>query len=96
MVHICGIILIAGRLMYYYGFHYTLVPLAAAGMSATVRSIVADGAGKPVVYAPELVFSCISAIICAFIFPGCIRCVSPRHAFSAPIARLGDWTLMNE
>lgn len=59
MVHICGIILIAGRLMHYYGFHHRLFRWRRAGMSATVR-IVADGAGKPV-YAPGVGFPCISA-----------------------------------
>lgn len=49
MVHICGIILIAGRLMHYYGFHHRL--LAAGGDERYLVRIVADGAGKPVVYA---------------------------------------------
>ncbi len=35
MVHICGIILIAGRLMHYYGFHHRLFRWRRAGMSAT-------------------------------------------------------------
>lgn len=56
MVHICGIILIAGRLMHYYGFHHRLFPLAAGGDERDLVRIVADGAGKPVVYALELVF----------------------------------------
>lgn len=35
MVHICGIILIAGRLMHYYGFHHRLFRWRRARMSAT-------------------------------------------------------------
>lgn len=50
MVHICGILLIAGRLMHYYGFHHRLFRWRRAGERDLVR-IVADGAGKPVVYA---------------------------------------------
>lgn len=56
MVHICGLILIAGRLMHYYGFHHRLFRWRRSGMSATVFA-VANGAGESLVYAPELVFS---------------------------------------
>lgn len=51
MVHICGIILIAGRLMHYYGFHHRLFRWRRAGSERDLVRIVADGAGKPVVYA---------------------------------------------
>lgn len=51
MVHICGIILIAGRLMHYYGFHHRLFRWRRAGDERDLVRIVADGAGKPVVYA---------------------------------------------
>ncbi|SUG88057.1 membrane protein [Salmonella enterica subsp. enterica] len=51
MVHICGIILIAGRLMHYYGFHHRLFRWRAGGDERDLVRIVADGAGKPVVYA---------------------------------------------
>lgn len=35
MVHVCGILLIIGRLMHYYGFHNRLVRWRRSGMSAT-------------------------------------------------------------
>lgn len=35
MVHICGIVLLAGRLMHYYGFHHRLFRWRRSGMSAT-------------------------------------------------------------
>ncbi len=43
-------------------------------------------------YMPGSWFSPVLAHNMRLYFPGCIRYVSPRHAFSAPIARLGDWT----
>ena len=33
--HICGIVLLAGRLMHYYGFHHRLFRWRRSGMSAT-------------------------------------------------------------
>lgn len=33
MVHICGIVLLAGRLMHYYGFHHRLFRWRRSGMS---------------------------------------------------------------
>lgn len=35
MVHICGLLLLAGRLMHYYGFHHRLFRWRRSGMSAT-------------------------------------------------------------
>lgn len=40
MVHICGLILIAGRLMHYYGFHHRLFRWRRSGMSATWCSLL--------------------------------------------------------
>lgn len=55
MVHICGIILLMGRLMHYYGLHHHLFRWRRSGMSATVCA-VADGAGESLVYAPGVGF----------------------------------------
>ncbi len=94
MVHICGIILIAGRLMHYYGFHHRLFRWRRAGMSATVR-IVADGAGKPVVYARELV-SPVLAQYAPLFFPD-VYVMSHRDTLFlrlSPVSATG--LLMNE
>lgn len=91
MVHICGIVLLAGRLMHYYGFHHRLFRWRRSGMSATVCA-VADGAGESLVYAPELVFPCVSAQYATFFFPDFYVMSHRDTLFSAPIARLGDWT----
>jgi uncharacterized membrane protein YecN with MAPEG domain len=40
MVHICGLLLIAGRLMHYYGFHHRLFRWRRSGMSATWCSLL--------------------------------------------------------
>jgi uncharacterized membrane protein YecN with MAPEG domain len=57
MVHVCGMLLIAGRLMHYYGFHHRLIPLASFRHERDVVFVVADGAGE-LWYMPwELVFS---------------------------------------
>ena len=61
MVHICGIVLLAGRLMHYYGFHHRLSP-------------------------------CVSAQYATFFFPDFYVMSHRDTLFSAPIARLGDWT----
>ena len=45
MVHICGLLLIAGRLMHYYGFHHRLIRWRRSGMSATWCSLLLMGAG---------------------------------------------------
>ncbi len=62
IVHVCGLLLIAGRLMHYYGYYHRLFRWRRSGMSATLVFTGADGAGKPVVYALGSWFSpCISA-----------------------------------
>jgi len=40
MIHVCGILLIAGRLMHYYGYHHRLFRWRRSGMSATWTSLV--------------------------------------------------------
>ncbi|MBZ3655499.1 hypothetical protein JS565_00630 [Salmonella enterica subsp. enterica serovar Senftenberg] len=58
--------------------------------------IVADGAGKPVVYAPELVFSCISAQYAPLFFPD-VYVMSHRDTLFlrlSPVSATG--LLMNE
>lgn len=40
MVHVCGLLLIAGRLMHYYGFHHRLFRWRRSGMSATWCSLL--------------------------------------------------------
>jgi len=40
MVHICGLLLLAGRLMHYYGFHHRLFRWRRSGMSATYISLL--------------------------------------------------------
>lgn len=40
MVHICGLLLIAGRLMHSYGFHHRLISWRRSGMSATWASLL--------------------------------------------------------
>ncbi len=57
MVHICGIVLLAGRLMHYYRFSSPSVPLATFRHERHLVCAVADGAGESLVYALELVFS---------------------------------------
>ncbi|EGB67825.1 tRNA (cmo5U34)-methyltransferase [Escherichia coli TA007] len=51
MVHICGIVLLAGRLMHYYGFSSPSVPLATFRHERHLVCAVADGAGESLVYA---------------------------------------------
>ncbi|VFS58532.1 Inner membrane protein yecN [Raoultella planticola] len=51
MVHVCGILLIAGRLMHSYGFHHRLFSWRRSGMSATWCALLLDGARESVVYA---------------------------------------------
>lgn len=87
MVHICGIVLLAGRLMHYYGFHHRLFRWRRSGMSATVCA-VADGAGESLVYATGLVFSCVGAQYATF-FSRILRYVSPRHAIFCPYRQTG-------
>ncbi|BBV65503.1 MAPEG family protein [Kluyvera ascorbata] len=40
MVHICGLMLLAGRLMHYYGFHHRLFRWRRSGMIATYLSLL--------------------------------------------------------
>ncbi|WP_312227094.1 MAPEG family protein [Pseudescherichia sp.] len=40
MVHVCGLLLIVGRLMHYYGLHHQLMRWRRSGMSATWCSLV--------------------------------------------------------
>lgn len=40
MVHVCGLLLIAGRLMHYYGFQQRLFRWRRSGMSATWASLL--------------------------------------------------------
>lgn len=56
MVHLCGLMLIAGRLMHYYGFHHRLFRWRRSGMSATLVFAVANGAGESLVYATGVGF----------------------------------------
>ncbi|MBK4713783.1 MULTISPECIES: MAPEG family protein [Tenebrionibacter/Tenebrionicola group] len=57
MVHLCGLIIILGRLMHYYGFHHRLVRWRRAGILATWLSLALMVAGN-LWYLPwELVFS---------------------------------------
>ncbi|APZ07011.1 MULTISPECIES: MAPEG family protein [Kosakonia] len=57
MVHLCGIMLIVGRLMHYYGLHHRLVYWRRYGMGATLCSLLLMVLAN-VWYMPwELVFS---------------------------------------
>lgn len=40
MVHICGLMLLAGRLMHYYGFHHRLFRWRRSGMISTYLSLL--------------------------------------------------------
>ncbi|VTO24495.1 inner membrane protein [Klebsiella variicola] len=51
MVHVCGILLIVGRLMHSWGFHHRRLPLAPLRHERHLVRLVADGAGQPLVYA---------------------------------------------
>lgn len=90
MVHICGIVLLAGRLMHYYGFHHRLFRWRRSGMSATVCA-VADGAGESW-YMPRVGFLPTLAHNTPLSFPDFYVMSHRDTLFSAPIARLGDWT----
>ena len=81
MVHVCGLLLIAGRLMHYYGYHHRVFRWRRSGMSATWCSLVLMVLAN-LWYMPwELVFSFRSRTIRPFIFPGFLRYVRSRHAF---------------
>jgi uncharacterized membrane protein YecN with MAPEG domain len=69
MVHVCGLLLIAGRLMHYYGFHHRLFRWRRSGMSATWCSLLLMVLAN-LWYMPwELVFSSISAQYATLFFP---------------------------
>ncbi|SBV60967.1 conserved membrane hypothetical protein [uncultured Citrobacter sp.] len=51
MVHLCGLMLIAGRLMHYYGFHHRLFRWRRSGMSATWCSLLLMVLANSLVYA---------------------------------------------
>ncbi|MBW7983322.1 MAPEG family protein [Enterobacillus tribolii] len=40
MIHVCGLLLLAGRLMHYYGLHHREISWRRSGMSATYISLV--------------------------------------------------------
>ena len=40
MLHICGLMLLTGRLMHYYGFHHRLIQWRRSGMSATFCALL--------------------------------------------------------
>ncbi len=66
------------------------VPLATFRHERHLVCAVADGAGESLVYALELVFSCVSAQYATFFFPDFYVMSHRDTLFSAPIARLGD------
>ncbi|MFP1559036.1 MAPEG family protein [Escherichia coli] len=89
MVHICGIVLLAGRLMHYYGFHHRLFRWRRSGMSATWCALLLMVLAN-LWYMPwELVFSLALGTIRHFLFPGFLRYVSPRHAIFCPYRQTG-------
>lgn len=59
MVHICGIVLLAGRLMHYYGFHHRLFRWRRSGMSATWCALLLMVLAN-LWYMPELVFPALA------------------------------------
>ena len=69
MVHICGLLLIAGRLMHYYGFHHRLFRWRRSGMSATWCSLLLMVLAN-LWYMPwELVSPSVSAQYATLFFP---------------------------
>jgi hypothetical protein len=91
MVHICGLLLIAGRLMHYYGFHHRLFRWRRSGMSATWCSLLLMVLAN-LVYAVGVGFPSISAQYATLFFPDFYVMSDRDTLFSAPIASLGDWT----
>ncbi|VDZ78389.1 membrane protein [Salmonella bongori] len=81
MVHICGIILIAGRLMHYYGFHHRLFRWRRAGMNATWCALLLMVLANLWYIALGVGFLSVLAHNTRLSFSGFIRYVSPRHAF---------------
>ncbi|WP_171998181.1 MAPEG family protein [Cronobacter sp. JZ38] len=57
MLHVCGLLLLVGRLMHYYGFHHRLLRWRRSGMSATYIALLLMVLAN-ILYMPwELVFS---------------------------------------
>ncbi|EMA4137492.1 MAPEG family protein [Cronobacter turicensis] len=57
MLHVCGLLLLVGRLMHYYGFHHRLLRWRRSGMSATYTALLLMVLAN-IWYMPwELVFS---------------------------------------
>lgn len=87
MVHICGIVLLAGRLMHYYGFHHRLFRWRRSGMSATwcalLLMVLANLCICPGVGFPALAHNTPLS------FSGFLRYVSPRHAIFCPYRQTG-------
>ncbi len=91
MVHICGIVLLAGRLMHYYGFHHRLFRWRRSGMSATVCA-VADGAGGIFGICPGVGFLPALAHNTPLFFPGFYVMSHRDTLFFCPYRQTGDWT----
>lgn len=88
MVHICGIVLLAGRLMHYYGFHHRLFRWRRSGMSATWCALLLMVLAN-LWYMPwELVFPAL-AHNTPLSFSRILRYVSPRHAIFCPYRQTG-------
>jgi uncharacterized membrane protein YecN with MAPEG domain len=95
MVHLCGLIIILGRLMHYYGFSSSSGTLATRRHElATWLRAGAHGGRQPLVSPVGVGFlTALSAQYAPFVFPGIIRYVTPRHAVFRPNRqKLGDWT----
>lgn len=88
MVHICGIVLLAGRLMHYYGFHHRLFRWRRSGMSATWCALLLMVLAN-LWYMPWGWFLLRWRTIRHFLFPGFLRYVSPRHAIFCPYRQTG-------
>ncbi|EOI3538483.1 MAPEG family protein [Cronobacter sakazakii] len=57
MLHVCGLLLLVGRLMHYYGYHHRLLRWRRSGMSATYIALLMIVLAN-IWYMPwELVFS---------------------------------------
>ncbi|WP_105587789.1 MAPEG family protein [Cronobacter sakazakii] len=57
MLHVCGLLLLVGRLMHYYGYHHRLLRWRRSGMSATYIALLMMVLAN-IWYMPwELVFS---------------------------------------
>ncbi len=90
MVHICGIVLLAGRLMHYYGFHHRLFRWRRSGMSATWCALLLMVLAN-LWYMPwELVFSPALAHNTPLSFSRIFTlCLTATRYFSAPYRQTG-------